>query len=475
MKTFIFYLLAGLGLVFGQDKKVFGKSDEESYEGKIVRIEVGEKDLSVGQSFKFWERTLERAKDEGAKGVIFDLDTPGGLAFPTKELMTQLAELEIPTITFVNPEASSAGSFIAISTDRIYMTPGSNIGSSAIVNGTGQEIDPVMRAKLESFFGSHVRYIAEKKGHRPEVIEAMMFLSEEERKIGDVVVGPGKLLNLNSTEATRLLDDGPLLAKAELASLEEVLKAEGWSQDDLVTAKPSGFERLAWWIASVSGLLIMVGLAGGYFELKTPGFGFGGIVSITAFALFFFGNYLAGNMAGYELAAIFVLGLVLIAVEIFIIPGFGLPGITGLLMVIGALVFSMVDGIEWQKFQWGGTGTTGLLDAMSGPASHLALGIFGSLILLYVLMKYVPKLKFVENTMLPGSLTRGTGSGEDEHFGERVGMTGTATSNLRPSGKAEIDGQVLEVIAEGSFIDKGEPVRVVSEDGMGIAVKKVPS
>lgn len=475
MKTFIFYFLAGLGVLFGQDKKVFGKSDEESYEGKIVRIEVGEKDLSVGQSFKFWERTLERAKDEGAKGVIFDLDTPGGLAFPTKELMTQLAELEIPTITFVNPEASSAGSFIAISTDRIYMTPGSNIGSSAIVNGTGQEIDPVMRAKLESFFGSHVRYIADKKGHRPEVIEAMMFLSEEERKIGDVVVGPGKLLNLNSTEATRLLDDGPLLAKAELESLDEVLKAEGWSQDDVVTAKPSGFERMAWWIASVSGLLIMVGLAGGYFELKTPGFGFGGIVSIVAFSLFFFGNYLAGNMAGYELAAIFVLGLVLIAVEIFIIPGFGLPGITGLLMVVGALVFSMVDGIEWQKFQWGGTGTTGLLDAMSGPASHLALGIFGSLILLYVLMKYLPKLKFVENTMLPGSLSRGTGSGEDEHFGDRVGMTGTATSDLRPAGKAEIDGEVLQVIAEGSFVDKGEPVRVVSEDGMGIAVKKVPS
>ena len=247
MKAVIFYLLVSLSVLLGEDNRVFGKSNEESYERKIVRIVVGEEDLSVGQSFKFWERTLERAKDEGAKALIFDLDTPGGLAFPTKKLMSQLADLEIPTIAFVNPEASSAGSFIAISTDRIYMTPGSNIGSSAIVNGSGQEIDPVMRAKLESFFGSHVRYIAEKKGHRLEVIEAMMFLSEEERKIGDVVVGPGELLNLNSTEATQLLDDGPLLAKAELATLEEVLKAEGWSMDDVVTATPSGFERLAWW------------------------------------------------------------------------------------------------------------------------------------------------------------------------------------------------------------------------------------
>ncbi|MCX8238945.1 MAG: hypothetical protein OSB05_09010 [Akkermansiaceae bacterium] len=475
MKAVIFYLLASLSVLLGEDNRVFGKSNEESYERKIVRIVVGEEDLSVGQSFKFWERTLERAKDEGAKALIFDLDTPGGLAFPTKELMSQLADLEIPTIAFVNPEASSAGSFIAISTDRIYMTPGSNIGSSAIVNGSGQEIDPVMRAKLESFFGSHVRYIAEKKGHRLEVIEAMMFLSEEERKIGDVVVGPGELLNLNSTEATQLLDDGPLLAKAELATLEEVLKAEGWSMDDVVTATPSGFERLAWWIASVSGLLIMVGLAGGYFELKAPGFGLGGIVSIAAFSLFFFGNYLAGNMAGYELASIFALGLVLIVVEVFVIPGFGLPGITGLLIVVGALVFSMVDGVEWQKYQWGGSGSSGLLDAMSGPASHLALGIFGSLVLLFVIMKYLPKLKFVENTMLPGSLGRGTGWESDEDFGDRVGMTGTASTDLRPSGKAEVGGQVIEVITEAGFILKGDSVRIVSEDGMGIVVKKEPS
>ena len=289
MKTFFFFFLAGLGLLFGQDQRALSKSEEASYAGKIVRITVDENDLSIGASFKFMERTLDRAKDEGAKAVIFDLDTPGGLAFPTKELMSKLASLEMPTIAFVNSEASSAGSFIAISTDRIYMTPGSNIGSSAIVNGSGQGIDPVMRAKIESFFGSHVRYIAEKKGHRPEVIEAMMFLSEEERVVGDVVVKPGGLLNLNSTEATKIMDNGPLLAKAEMKTLDEILKVEGWDSADLVTATPSGFERVAWWVASVSGILIMVGFAGGYFEIKTPGFGVGGIVSIIAFTIFFFG------------------------------------------------------------------------------------------------------------------------------------------------------------------------------------------
>lgn len=474
VKTLLFFLLAGLGLSLGQDQRVFGRSDEVSLSGKILHIKVGEDDLVNGQSFKFWERILDRAKEEEAKGIIFDLDTPGGLAFPTEELMTEIANVGIPTVAFVNPKAISAGSFIAISTDEIYMTPGSKIGSSAIVSGSGMEIGKEMRAKLESYFGAQVRYIAKQKGYRPEVIEAMMFLSEEERKIGDVVVKPGGLLNLNSSEATKMLEDGPLLAKAEVETFEELLKLKGWDQDEVVTAEPTGFEKLAWWIASYSGLLIMIGLGGGYFELKTPGFGVGGIVCLSAFGVFFFGNYMAGNMAGYELAAVFVVGLALIAVEIFVIPGFGVAGIAGFFLVVGALAFSMLDGVEWQKYQWGGTDEGDLLSAFERPAWNLALGIFGSLGLLFVMMKYLPQLKFVEKTMLPGALPRGNGS-EQLPASELIGVTGVAASDLRPNGKAEIDGKVIEVLAEGEFIDQGESVRVVSSDGMGVAVKRVKS
>lgn len=459
-------------MVFGQDQRVFGRSDEVSLSGKILRIEVGENDLTNGQSFKFWERILERAKEEEAKGIIFDLDTPGGLAFPTKELMTKISEVGIPTVSFVNPDAISAGSFIAVSTDRIYMKPGGLIGSSGIVNSMGTEIDPVMRAKLESYFGAHLRYIAEKKGHRLEVIEAMMVLSDEDRQIGDVTVKAGELLNLNSIDATKMLDDGPLLAEAEVEDLEGVLKLEGWDQDELVTAEPTGFEKLAWWIASYSGILIMIGLGGGYFELKTPGFGIGGIVCLSAFGIFFFGNYMAGNMAGYELAALFILGIILIAVEAFVIPGFGVAGITGFLLIIGALAFSMLDGAEWQRYQWGGADGGDLMDAFERPALNLALGIFGSLAFLFAMLKFLPQLKFIENTMLPGSLARGNGS-EDQSKAKLVGMRGVATTNLRPNGKAEIDGKVFEVLAEGEFVDKGEAIRVVSSDGMGVAVKRI--
>lgn len=470
---FFLLLFASVATSFGAPK-VLEKADEESYAGKIVRISVGENDLMVGQSFKFWERTLKRAEDEGAKAVIFDLDTPGGLAFPTEELMSQIADLSMPTLAFVNPKALSAGSFIAISTDEIYMTPGSKIGSSAIVSGGGGEIDPVMRAKLESYFGAQIRYITKKKGHRAEVVEAMMFLSEEERQIGDVLVKPGELLNLNSEEATKIMDDGPLLAKAEVKDLDEIYSLKGWSEDEVMTAEPSTMESIAWWIGKWSGILIAIGFVAGYVELKAPGFGVGGVLSLTAFFIFFFGNYAAGNMAGYGMALVFVIGLILIALEIFVIPGFGVPGILGILAVVGSLLFSMTDVGDWHQYQWQG-GFSLLLSKMSEAFTKIAIGIFGSLGLMYLLMKYLPQVELVNRNFLPTSLAPGDGkeSLDGVAVGERVGMTGVALSDLRPTGNAELSGQVMEVISEGEFITKGDEIRVIAEDGMGLVVKKV--
>lgn len=463
-----------ISLIFAQeaDQRVLGKSVEESYAGKIVLIKVGEKDLGNGQSFKFWERTLERAEEEKAEAVVFHLDTPGGLAFPTHDIMSKITKLKIPTISYIDPMALSAGSMIAVATDRIYMSPGSTVGSSAVVNGSGAEIEKHMRAKIESFFDAHVRWIAEENGHRKEVVQAMMVLSDEDRTIGSQVVKKGKLLALNSKDAIEMLDDGPLFAVAEVETLEEVLKMEGLSEDDIVEASPTGFEKFAWWIASVSGILILIGMAAGYFELKTPGFGVGGIIALLVFSAFFFGNYLAGNMAGYELVALFALGLILIAVEVFVIPGFGVAGISGLLLVIGSLVFAMVDSVAWDQRQWEIADGPSFLEIIERPALHLAFGIFGSLLALWAMMRFLPEAAFMKKNLLPGALSLGTGLEESPAAGPRDGMTGTATTDLRPSGKAEIDGEVLDVVAESDFIHKGESVRIIKEDGMGVVVKR---
>ena len=473
MKAMILLFCALMGLMSAQeaDQRVLGKSVEGSYADKVVVIEVGKKDLSVSQSFKFWERILKKADDDGAQAIVFDLNTPGGLAFPTTELMTQIANLKTPTISFVNPQALSAGTFVAVSTDRIYMKPGSAIGSAAIVDGTGGKIEDTMRAKLESFFDAHVRWIAEKKGYRKDVLRAMMIVSEKERNIEGNIVEAGALLALNSSEAIKPLNEGTLLATAEIQNLDALFEREGWDKADLVTATPTGFERLAWWVAGISGLLIVVGLSGGYFEIKTPGFGVGGVISLTAFGIFFFGNYLAGNMAGYELAALFVLGIVFIAIEIFVLPGFGIAGLIGLTIMIGSLVFAMVDNVAWERRQFEAPGIGWLGEVLSGPAMHLSFGIFGSLLILWAMMRFLPNIPFFGKHLLPGSVALGTGISEEAETGPRIGMTGTATTDLRPSGKAEIDGGLLDVVADGKFVQKGDAVRIIKEDGMGVVVK----
>lgn len=454
-----------LGQLFGAEGAVPGKAEEESFAGKVVQIDIGEKDLSDGQSFKFWERVLERVAEEKAKAVIFNLNTPGGLAFPTKEFMSQIANLEMPTYTFIDPMAMSAGALIAISTDEIYMAPGSLVGSAALVNGSGMEMGDHMRAKIESFFNAHVRWITEKKGHRYEVIEAMMMIRNKERQIGSQIVPKGELLALTSSEAIEAMDEGTLFAVAEVKDIESLLKLKGLSNDEVVTASPTGFERIAWWVASVSGVLILIGLGGGYLEMKTPGFGIGGVISLIAFSIFFFGNYLAGNMAGYELVAIFVVGLALIAVEIFIIPGFGVAGITGLVMVVGSLAFAMVDKVQWQNREWNGEG---MLAALEGPALHLAGGILGSLIVLYFVMRYLPDLPFFNRIQMKEALPSGTGVTIANHVGE----VGEAFTDLRPAGKMMIGDQVFDVVAEGDFVSKGDSVEVIKEDGMGMSVRR---
>jgi membrane-bound serine protease (ClpP class) len=471
MKQLIFTFLGMICIAMAADKNVLGKSEEESFEGKIVVIKVGEDDLMNGQSFRFWERTLERVTQEKAKAVIFDLDTPGGMAIPTKELMTSIANLEIPTRAFVNDSALSAGALISVATDRIYMTPGSVIGSAGVVLGTGQTMDETMRAKIESFFDAHVRWIADRKGHDQKVIRAMMIRQDEVQEFGNVRVEKGGLLALNSADAVQVMEDGPLLAEAEIASLEQLLARENWDQNDLIEATPSGFEKMAWWIASLSGLLIAVGLFGGYLEFKTPGFGLGGIISIIAFSLFFFGNYLAGKMAGYELAAVFALGILLIIVEIFVFPGFGLPGLTGLVLVMGSLGFAMVDQVEWQKYQVSQDGS--FFDAVNQASLHLGLGIFGSILLLYLLMKYLPDLPFFNRHLLPGSLPLGSGGEVNLVKNSKIGLMGVTLTDLRPAGKAEFEQEVHDVMAEGEFLTKGQRIRVIREDGMGLVVERL--
>ena len=477
MKAVLFLLLTFLlplsAADSGGDAKVFSKSDEASYEGKVVVIEVGQKDLVNKEAFRFFRRTLRRVDDEKAKAVVFDLNTPGGYAQLTIQLMMdEMAKLSVPSFAYVNPEASSAGALISVATDAIYMAPVSSIGSAAIVSGDGREIDDVMRAKIESAFDSFVRSVVTKKGHNVEVVQAMMF-PKRKFKFGDIKVAKGNLLNLTADEAVADFEGKPLLAKGIAKDINGLLEAEGLSGAEVVVAKMTGFERIAYWIGAFGPVLILIGLAGGYLEMKSPGFGLGGGIAILAFALFFFGNHVAGNLSGYEVAAVFALGLLLIILDIFILPGTFVLGFTGIFLMVGSLLFAMVDRLEWEDVQSEAISRS-FFETVKGPAVGLGLAVLGSFVLLALMMKYLPSIPFFNRYLLPATIDSQAGTvGEIPGAEPRVGLTGQAVTDLRPSGKAEFAGQVLDVTAESSFVSAGSPLEIVSENAMRVVVKVV--
>ena len=482
--SFLLLLLTSL-VAFGQttetasdekpNKRVFGKSEEESYEGKVVHIVVGQSDLVNKQSFKFMRRTLRRAEEEGAKAVVFELDTPGGYAHETQKLMREMVDAEIPQFTFINPMAGSAGALLAVASNEIYMSPSSVVGAAAVVNGTGQEIEKYMRAKLESFFDAQMRAIVSKRGHNVELVRAMMVLDDEnERVFGPVTVGKGELLSINAEEAVQEVEGKPLFAKAIVGSVEELLENEGLAGVPMVEANQTAFERVAWWVKYFSPILMLIGIGAGYAEMKAPGFGLFGLISLIAFAVFFFGNYLAGNLAGYELAAVFVLGLILIGIEVFLIPGTGIAGILGGIMVIGSLLFGMVDELDFSDFTNSEFASGSVLELLKWPAISLALGLTGSIIIVLLLMRYLGSVPGVSFLMMKEQLADGAGlvEGGDEIVEDRVGWTGAAVTDLRPAGKAEFDGQTLDVVTDGGFISKGESIRITEQEGVRIVVVK---
>lgn len=460
MKHIHLLLLALLALFTGSP---FRAAAEESFRDRVVVIPVGEDSLTSKQSFGFMNRILKRAQEEQARAVVFDLNTPGGLAWETSEMMMKsIQPLTIPTYAYVNPKAMSAGALISAACDKIYMAPVSSIGAAGIITSSGEEMDPVMRKKAESAFWAFTRSVVTEKGYRPEVVKAMMIPSDQEQQFGPVKLEKGALLTLTGKEAATRLEDGkPLLAQGTASSVTDLLAQEKVDAPT-VTAEPTAFERIGLWIAWASPVLILLGIGGIYMEFKTPGFGIGGIVAIAAFALFFFGNNIAGNLAGYETAALLILGVVLLCVEFFVIPGTFIAAIAGGICIFLALFGGMISSWEWDHIirdgQWDDVNTLAMV--LGIPLLKLALGLTGGAILIAVLMKYLPDsilMRRVTNATVSGGPT-----GEAVNIPRvQIGDRGNAVTELKPNGKAMIHGEICEVFSRQGILIKGTPVRVV--------------
>lgn len=416
----------------------------------------------------FLRRAVKTAESAGAGAIVIEMNTYGGRLDSAGDIVGVLNRTTLPTYTFINSNAGSAGSLIALATRHIYMSPVSAIGAAAPVMATGAELNATEKDKTLSYWSALVRNSATRNGHNPDIGEAFMD-KDREVKIGDRVIhAKGTLLTLNAQEATQLINGKPLLAEGLADSVADLAQKANL-KGNLVALNPSGFERLALWITALAPLLLLLGIICAYLEFKMPGVSMPGIIAAICFALFFAGHYLAG-LAGWEVAALFVLGVVFVIVEILFAHSTIVFGAIGVLLMLASLLWAMIDRYPGETFF-----PTG--DMLAVPLRNLFLTLLGAVLAILVLARYLPKTSLYRRFALMTSNPPGPSLvGVPREFATALdvnpGMQGTAQTTLRPSGKGKFAEHVVDVVTEGEFIAAETPITVIQKDGMRVVVKQ---
>jgi membrane-bound serine protease (ClpP class) len=418
----------------------------------VVPIE-GVVDLGLAP---FVERVLDTATRDGAAAVVLEINTFGGRVDAAVLIRDALLRARVRTIAFVNKRAISAGALIALASEKIAMSDGGTIGAATPVaaGAPGGPATPVAE-KTVSYMRKEFRATAESRKRPPLVAEAMVDPDVEIRG----VIAKGKLLTLTTDEALKLK-----VADFRADSLEAVLKAFDIRDADVRRPPPTWAETVVRFLTNpiVSSLLMTVGMLGIIVELRAPGFGLPGALGITSLALFFWGHWLV-RLAGWEELLLVGLGLSLLAAEIFVIPGFGVAGVLGLVLILAGLGLSMVGaGATWDTVGW----TVGRV------AISALVAIAAALVVLRMLPRLPMGRQLVLATELPTSLGYGSAPEGDRRW---LGRRGTTTSPLRPAGIATIDGERVDVVSEGEFIEVGHAVVVTRVDGNRIVVRPAES
>ena len=411
-------------------------------------------------------RGIDEAVRNRADAIIFEMDTPGGQVNAAEGIVNAITRTDIPTYTFVENDAFSAGAIIALSTKHIYMAPGSVIGAATpMMMGPGggvKDMPDEVQEKMTSAVAALVRSAAEQGGHDKQMAEAMVRADMEYSINGTVVSEKGRLLTLTNVEAAQLVgeDPHPLLSEGTVDDVDALLETIGLPHAEKRVLAITSAEKLARLIAGIAPILMMIGLGGLWLEIKTPGFGIFGIAGISCLLLYFFGSHIAG-LAGMEDLLLFFAGVILLAIEIFAIPGFGITGIGGLLLIILSLVNAMVEHLPGKIRPVSFSPET-----FSVPLTKVTLSFVGSLALVFVVGKFLPKSKAF------GKLALGAVSPSPDTGRDLLGTEGTARSDLRPGGTADFGGKKMDVVTRGDYIPRGTAVRIAEVHGNRIVVEK---
>jgi membrane-bound serine protease (ClpP class) len=404
------------------------------------------------------QKAFAQAEEWDADLILLHMNTYGGMVIHADSMRTRILNSKIPVWVFIDNNAASAGALIAISCDSIYMRQGANIGAATVVDQTGGE----MPDKYQSYMRSTMRSTAEAKGRNPDIAQAMVDASIHI----DGIIDSGKVLTFTASEA---ITHG--FCEGMYENIPDLLTANGIDVQEMRRYEPTTLETVIGWLVNpaVSGLLIMVIIGGIYFELQTPGVGFPLAAAATAAALYFAPLYLEGLAENWEIL-VFLAGLVLLMLEVFVIPGFGVAGISGIALMVAGLTLALMGnvGLEFAP-TWPEQLTTAL--------GTVILSAVGGTFLSFYLAKRLITSKAMHPLVLDSTQPSSDGFvGVDVSLRQLIGQEGSAYTVLRPSGKVEVNGEVHDATSHTGFIDRGAKVRIVAfETGTLVVREKLDS
>lgn len=398
----------------------------------------------------FLTRTIREAQQAGAAAVLLDINTFGGRVDAAVAMRDALVNAPIRTIAFVNPRAISAGALIALATETIVMAGGGTIGAATpVVSGGNQP--QVADEKSVSYVRKEFGATAERRGRPPQFAEAMV---DADVQITDVVE-KGKLLTLTTSEALT-----HKVADVSADTLTDALAATGLHDADIRRASQTWAETFVRFLTNpvVSSLLMTIGMLGLLVEIRTPGFALPGAVGLLSLALFFWGHWIV-QLAGWEELLLVATGVILLGLELFLIPGFGVAGVGGIIALAAGLGMTLVGA---------GATSSVIIGAFGRVAISILLGLAGGLALLRVL----PRLPFGRRLVLDAGMGAEQGyTSPPDSDRLQLGRTGTALSPLRPAGVADINGARVDVVSDGGFIETGAAIEVTRVEGNRVVVR----
>lgn len=417
-------------------------------------------------------RGVKEAERAGADAVVLDMDTPGGRGDAMEEIMEVLGKFNRDSITFVNTKAFSAGAYIAVATKRIYMAPGSVIGAATPVmlmpTGEMPNLPESFEKKITSGYAARIRAEAQKNGYNAAVVEKMVDRNTDLVIDGKTIKPKGEILTLTNVEAEEKYGKPPkpLLSSGTVKDINELLERVNYKGAEIRRIEPTGVETIADWINTISPLLLALGALGIYLEFKLQSFGMIGVAAAGCLLLFFFGQYIAG-LSGYEYALLFLVGLVLLVIEVFVLPGQFISGMLGTMCILIAILMAMVD-------QYPGTPVIPSFPDLKTPMIRLGEAFAIAVVFIVIAARFLPKSSLWDQLALKEVSTPGheapSISVEPRDW---VGREGVAVSYLRPAGKAMIGDQLADVVTEGDLIPKDARVRVVRVEGSRVVVTRI--